>query len=224
MSRVAALLLVLLPALPGGAAAQSARSVTFDQYRPGTAPGVFACETAGPGLPGRWAVTQALAEGGVRRVFAQTSQAGPPDRVPHCLLRGYRAADVDIVALVKPVSGDIAQAGGIVFRAVDHQNFYALMADAKARTVGVWRIERGRRFGLPLAGEERKYVYRLTLERERWYQLRVRATGSRFEVFVDSRKLFEVEDDAYPDAGFVGLATGADSVVQFDAFSASRAR
>src|SRR5512132_893543 len=96
------LALIALVSLAAGAAsgparAQSSRSVTFDFLKPGSEPGAFACDVTGPGGPGRWVVTQAPAEGGIRRVLAQTSQIGDRSRMPHCLLKNYRAAEVDVV-------------------------------------------------------------------------------------------------------------------------------
>jgi hypothetical protein len=206
------------------AAGQSSRSVTFDFLKPGTAPGAFDCDVTGPGGPARWVVTQSAADGGIRRVLAQTSQVAAPDRLPHCLLKNYRAAEVDVVVLIRPVSGERAQAGGLVWRALDKQNFYALLIDAKSDQMAVIRVARGRAESLPIAGEDRRYGHPVKLDRERWYQLRVRATNGRFEIFLDNAKRFEVEDDSFRGAGAVGLLTLSDSVVQFDAFNVARAR
>lgn len=223
-ARVTGLLVLAAVGLASVAAAQGSRSVTFDAIRPGTAPTAFDCDVTGPGGPGRWLVTQALAEGGVRRVLAQTSQVASPDRLPHCLLRNYRGADVDVVVLIRPVSGTRAEAGGIAWRVQDRQNYYAVLVDGRAGEMAVLRVERGRAASLPLAGEDRKFSHRVRIERDRWYQLRLRATGVRFEVFLDGAKRFEVEDSAFRAAGAVGLVTLADSVVQFDAFNVAPAR
>lgn len=224
MRRVAILSALVLVAWSGGAAAQSSRSVTFDFLKPGTAPGAFDCGVTGPGGPGRWVVTQATAEGGIRRVLAQTSQVADPSRLPHCLLKNYRGADVDVVVLIRPVSGERAQAGGIVWRAQDRLNYYALMIDAKADQMSVYRVEKGLAAPLPIAGEDRRFAHKVKLDRDRWYQLRVRATNGRFEIYLDTNKRFEVEDGTFRGPGAVGLATLADSVIQFDAFNVARAR
>ena len=211
-------------ALAGATYGQSSRSVTFDFLKPGTAPGAFDCDVTGPGGPSRWVVTQSAADGGIRRVLAQTSQVGAPDRLPHCLLKNYRGADVDVVVLIRPVSGERAQAGGLVWRAQDKQNYYALFIDAKAGQMSVVRVEKGRAVPLPIAAEQRRYTQSVRIERDRWYQLRLRATGGRFEVFLDGTKQFEVEDDGLRGPGAVGLVTLSDSVIQFDAFNVARSR
>lgn len=224
MRRHAILLALGLAAWSAGAAAQSSRSVTFDFLKPGSAPGAFDCGVTGPGGPSRWVVTQAMADGGIRRVLAQTSQVADANRLPHCLLKNYRGADVDVVVLIRPVSGERAQAGGIVWRAQDARNYYALMIDAKTDQMSVYRVEKGLPAPLPIAGEDRRFTHKVKLERDRWYQLRVRATDGRFEIFLDSAKRFEVEDGTFRGPGAVGLATLADSVIQFDAFNVARAR
>ncbi|MCW5771052.1 MAG: hypothetical protein KIT16_05395 [Rhodospirillaceae bacterium] len=217
--------LIACAALSGGTAqAQSSRSVTFDFMKAGAVPRAFACDTTGPGGPGRWVVTQAMAEGGIRKVFAQTSQVAGQDRMPHCLLKGYRRADVDVVVLIRPVSGDHAQAGGLIWHAADKQNFYALLMDAKADRMAVYRIEKGHPAPLPIAGGRGRYDYPFKIQRDRWYQLRVRVTGRRFEIFLDNTKRFEVEDDELAGAGAVGLVTMSDSVIQFDAFNVTRSQ
>jgi len=221
---LAALLLALIGLAAGPAGAQSSRSVTFDFLKPGTAPGAFDCGVTGPGGPARWVVTQSAADGGIRRVLAQTSQVASPDRLPHCLLKNYRGADVDVVVLIRPVSGERAQAGGLVWRAQDKQSYYALFIDAKAGQMSVVRVEKGRAVPLPVAAEQRRYAQSVRIERDRWYQLRLRATGGRFEVFLDGAKQFEVEDDGLRGAGAVGLVTLSDSVIQFDAFNVARSR
>jgi hypothetical protein len=224
MTRFVVSFVIALTALAGTAAAQSSRSVTFDFLKPGAVPNAFACDVAGPGGPGRWVVTQAPAEGGIRRVLAQTSQVGDRSRMPHCLLKNYRGAEVDVVVLIRPVSGEQAQAGGLVWRAQDKQNFYVLLIDAKTDQMAVYRVLAGRPAPLPIAGEDRKYGVRVKLERDRWYQLRVRATNGRFEIFLDNTKRFEIEDGTFRGPGAVGIATLADSVIQFDAFNVARSR
>lgn len=211
-------------AAPAIAEAQGSRSVTFDHQKPGTPPGAFDCDVSGPGGPGRWVITQALADGGIRRVLAQTSQVAAPDRLPICVLKNFSRADVNVVALVRTVSGTRTEAGGIAWRVLDRQNFYALLLDGRAGELSVLRVERGRTVPLPIAGEDRKFARRIRFDRDRWYHLRVRVAGARFEVFLDDVKRFEVEDSAIVGAGGVGLVTIADSVVQFDALSVAGGR
>src|SRR5690606_913341 len=117
-----------------------------------------------------------------------------------------------------------AEAGGLVWRGLDGENFYALLLDGRGGRLAAVRVERGRPTPLPVSGERGRYAVSLRVERDRWYQLRARVTGTRFEFFVDGTKRFEVEDGASRGAGAVGLVTFSDSVVQFDAFSTALAQ
>jgi len=51
-------------------------------------------------------------------------------------------------------------------------------------------------------------------ERKRWAG--VVAKGNHFEVYHNAKKLYEVEDETFKEAGKVGLWTKADSVIYFD--------
>jgi hypothetical protein len=46
--------------------------------------------------------------------------------------------------------------------------------------------------------------------------LRVVAAGPLFAVYLNDKKLYDVEDRTYTEAGKVGVWTKADSVTQFD--------
>jgi len=52
----------------------------------------------------------------------------------------------------------------------------------------------------------------------KWNTLRVEFKASLFTVFFNGKKLFEVEDDTFKEAGAVGVWTKADSVTLFDDF------
>jgi hypothetical protein len=52
--------------------------------------------------------------------------------------------------------------------------------------------------------------------KEAWGTLRVVCVGRTMEVYLDGRKLFDVDDDTITDAGGVGVWTKADSVTLFD--------
>ena len=49
-----------------------------------------------------------------------------------------------------------------------------------------------------------------------WGTLRVVARGNHFEVYHNEKKLYDVEDETFREAGKIGLWTKADSVIYFD--------
>jgi hypothetical protein len=80
----------------------------------------------------------------------------------------------------------------------------------------LYKVERGKRTDLPLKGEGRTYGKKAPVPSGQWGTLRVVATGSLFQVFLNGSKLYEVEDATFTQPGRVGVWTKADSVTQFD--------
>lgn len=72
------------------------------------------------------------------------------------------------------------------------------------------------RTDLPLKGLGRTYGMKEKVPSGQWGILRVAVKGNLFEVYHDGKKLYEVEDDTFKEAGKVGVWTKADSVIYFD--------
>jgi hypothetical protein len=126
------------------------------------------------------------------------------------------AADVDLSVRFKPISGQIDQAGGLVWRYQNQDNYYIVRGNALEDNVVLYKVEGGKRTDLPLKGEGRTYGKKTDVPAGQWSTLRVVANGRLFEVYFNGAKLYEVEDDTFSAPGKVGLWTKADSVTQFD--------
>jgi hypothetical protein len=132
------------------------------------------------------------------------------------IFQAVSAANLDLSVQLKPVSGSEDQAGGLVWRYQDSNNYYVVRANALEGNVVLYKVQNGRRTDLAVKGEGRTYGKKAAVPSGRWSDLRVVATGPRFEVFWNGTKLFEVEDTTFPQAGTVGVWTKADSVTAFD--------
>jgi len=84
-------------------------------------------------------------------------------------------------------------------------------ANAIENTVAVFKVENGQR-SLILAGVKH------AIPANAWSILKVSVRGSRFQVFVDHRRVLDGQDKTFRGAGRVGLWTSADSVIYFDDF------
>ena len=168
--------------------------------------------TAKVGAPGTWVVQ---AEGS-ERYLAQTNADGTRSRFPVAVVNDVSAVDVDVSVRFRPISGRVDQAGGLVWRYQDEDNYYLVRANALENNVVLYKVERGRRTDLPVKGAGRTYGKAAQVPAGQWSTLRVVVTGPRFEVFFDGGKLYEVEDATFAAAGRVGLWTKADSVTHFD--------
>jgi hypothetical protein len=189
------------------------RKVDFNSDAVGHPPKGFSFgHTAKVGAPGKWVVQ----EEGTNKFLAQTDADSTRSRFPVAVLADMTAADVDLAVRVKPVSGRVDQAAGLVWRYQDEDNYYIVRANALENNVVLYKVESGKRTDLPLKGEGRTYGKKAQVPAGQWSTLRVVAAGPRFEVHFNGTKLYEVEDTTFTQAGKVGVWTKADSVTQFD--------
>ena len=119
---------------------------------------------------------------------------------------------------IKPVSGHEDQAGGIIWRVKDANNYYIVRANALEGNVVLYKIVEGKRSSLPVKGRMFGYGVDAKVPSGKWSTLRVEFSGKLFTVYFNGEKLFEVEDGTFSDADGVGVWTKADSVTLFDDF------
>src|SRR5688500_2883955 len=192
------------------------RKVDFEQDVAGQPPKGFAFgHTGKEGAPGRWLVQQDA--GG--KYVAQLEADRTRNRFPVAVLSEVSASDVDLSVRFRPVSGRVDQAAGLVWRYQNEDNYYIVRAKALEDNVILYKVQNGRRTDLPAKGEGRTYGRPAEVPTGQWSTLRVVAVASRFEVHFNGRKLYEVEDTTFIQAGRVGVWTKADSVTHFDDLS-----
>jgi hypothetical protein len=190
--------------------------INFDKDKEGKAPKGFIFGLTGKGKPGVWVVRKDPAAPSAPNILAQTDADPVSYRFPLCVYEGFTGKDVDVSVKYKPVSGREDQAAGIVWRYQDQNNYYIVRSNANENNVVLYKVENGIRTDLPLVGAGRTYGMKARIPSGEWGTLRVVAMGSRFEVYSNGAKLYEVEDSTFPMAGKVGLWTKADSVTLFD--------
>jgi hypothetical protein len=120
---------------------------------------------------------------------------------------------------IRPIGGKEDQAGGIVWRFKDANNYYVVRANALEGNVVLYKTVNGKRSSLQVKGRMFGYGIDTDVPKGKWSVLRVEFVGNLFTVFYAGKKLFEVEDDTFRDEGAVGVWTKADSVTLFDDFS-----
>lgn len=201
--------------LGGPTMADAQTRFTFDQDPVDAAPSGFTFTVTAKAAPGKWVVLQDT-DPGHGRVLAQTDASGRGSRFPMAIAQAVTTADVDVSVQLKPMRGSEDQAGGLVWRYQDQDNYYIVRANALEGNVVLYKVQNGRRTDLPVKGEGRTYGKKATVPSGRWSDLRVVAAGSHFDVFWNGSKLFEVEDTTFSQGGRVGVWTKADSVTYFD--------
>jgi hypothetical protein len=118
-----------------------------------------------------------------------------------------------------PIAGKEDQAGGIVFRFKDANNYYIVRANALEGNVVLYKTVNGKRSSLQVKGRMFGYGLDTKVPKGKWSTLRVEFRGNLFAVAFNGKNLFEVEDDTIKDEGAVGVWTKADSVTLFDNFT-----
>jgi hypothetical protein len=119
----------------------------------------------------------------------------------------------------KPMSGKEDQAGGLVFRFQDGNNYYVVRGNALEGNVVLYKTVNGKRSSLQVKGRMIGYGVDAKVAKAKWNTLRIDFAGPLFAVSLNGTKLFEVEDQTFKEAGGVGVWTKADSVTLFDDFT-----
>ena len=191
-------------------------TIDFNNEKLGEVPSGFSTALTGRGKRGKWVVTKDPASPNQGNVLAQTDADRTDYRFPVCVYDGLSAKDVDVTVKFKPVSGKGDQGAGIVWRYQNKDNYYIVRANALEGNVVLYKVENGKRTDLPLVGKGRTYGMKEKVPSGEWGTLRVVAKGNHFEVYHNSKKLYDVEDETFKQAGKIGLWTKADSVIYFD--------
>ncbi len=188
----------------------------FDSDAVGRMPTNFHEGLTGGGARGEWKIAADPTAPSSPNVLAQISSDDTSYRFPLAIADDGSFKDLDMSVRFKAVSGEEDQAGGLVFRLKDADNYYIVRANALENNVVLYKLENGKRSDIDLKGEGSTYGKKASVPRQQWNLLRVVAIGNLFEVYLNGEKLFEVEDDTFKEAGKVGLWTKADSVTYFD--------
>jgi len=179
-------------------------------------PAGFTEALTGGGGPVRWRVQEADDAPSGGKVVAQLSDDRTNARYPHLVRDDFTAKDVDVSVRFKTISGQVDASGGLVFRYKDKDNFYVVRANSLEGNVVAYKTENGRRSNIGVKGRGNAYGVKADVPHQQWNTLRVIMKGNLIEIFLNDRKLFEVENDTFTEAGKVGLWTKADAVTQFD--------
>jgi len=185
-----------------------AETVNFDDMKTGAAPAGWTATQTGSGSA-KWAIEKDESAPSKPNVLKQSGQA----TFPVCFKNGTNIKDGFVEVKFKPVAGKEDQAGGVIWRVQDANNYYISRANALEDNVTIYHTINGKRVAF------KKINTKVTSGV--WHTLRVDFTGNKFTVTFDGNKVIEATDQSFPNAGKVGLWTKADSVTLFDDFSFS---
>jgi 3-keto-disaccharide hydrolase len=181
-------------------------TITFDQAPVGQAPLGWTGTKTGSG-DAKWTIEKDDTAPSKPNVLKQSGVA----TYPVCFKDDTSVKDGFVEVKFKPISGKEDQAGGVVWRLKDANNYYIARANALEDNVTIYHTINGRR-------TERKRT-NMKVASNVWHTIRVDFAGNHFTVTYDGKKAIDWDDDTFKDGGKVGVWTKADSVTLFDDFS-----
>jgi hypothetical protein len=188
------------------AGATLAQTVNFDDAKPGETPAGWTAAVTGSGAS-KWTVEKDASAPSAPNVLKQSAEG----TFPNCLKDDTKIKDGFVEVKFKPVSGKEDQAGGVIWRAQDKDNYYIARANALEDNVTIYHTIKGKRVSFKNTNTK--------VTSGQWHTLRVDFMGTRFTVTFDGKKVIEASDESFADAGKVGVWTKADSVTLFDDFT-----
>src|ERR1700732_4093935 len=190
--KIAAILITTLLASVG-----LAETVNFDTLTTGAPPPGWTATKTGTGAA-KWTIEKDDTAPSKPNILKQSGQA----TYPVCIKDDTSLKDGFVEVKFKPISGKEDQAGGVIWRAKDANNYYIARANALEDNVTIYHTINGKR-------TEKKRT-KMKVATNQWHTLRVDFKGSHFVVTFDGKKAIEWDDDTFKDAGKVGVWTKAD--------------
>src|SRR6266498_2006697 len=183
-----------------------ADTVTFDDAKPGAPPAGWTATQTGSGSA-KWSVEKDDSAPSKPNVLKQSGEA----TFPICFKNDTNIKDGFVEVKFKPVAGKEDQAGGVIWRVQDANNYYISRANALEDNVTIYHTINGKRVAFKNINTK--------VTSGVWHTLRVDFEGNKFTVTFDGTKVIEATDASFANAGKLGVWTKADSVTLFDDFT-----
>jgi hypothetical protein len=176
----------------------------LDNAKIGELPQGWTAAKTGEGPGSVWKV---VADRDGKKVLAQTSAQGPNRLFNLCVAQETRFTDIDLTVAFKAVAGKLDQGGGAVWRYKDAKNYYVARMNPLEDNYRVYKVVGGKRTQLASAD--------VKVAAGQWHTLRIVHRGDHIECRLDGKPYLDVKNDAFKDAGQIGLWTKADAQTYF---------
>jgi len=186
--------------------AAKAATINFDDATPDAPPPGWTATKTGKG-EAKWEIVADDSAPSKPNALKQSGEA----TYPVCIKDDSSLKDGFVEVKFKPISGKEDQAGGVIWRCKDADNYYISRANALEDNVTIYHTVNGKR-------SEKKRI-NTKVASNKWHTLRVDFKDNYFVVTFDGKRAFVWKDDTFKEAGKVGLWTKADSTTIFDDFS-----
>ncbi|MDA1273428.1 MAG: DUF1080 domain-containing protein [Verrucomicrobia bacterium] len=190
----------------------------FEESNLGVIPSGFRSVLGGKGTPGDWEiiateVTPILAPltskaaAVKRRVLAQLSEDITDERFPILLYEDQEFGDFEFSARFKIVGGAFEQMAGLVFRALDANNYYYVRASSLGNSFRFFKVVNGLRSD-PIGVD-------VKISRGEWHTLSIECQGNQIKCFFNGEQKIPTISDISFSSGKIGFWTKSDSVAYF---------
>src|SRR5438309_4299546 len=161
---------LILPiiAMTATTALTAAETINFDDLKPGAPPPGWTATQTGSGSA-KWSVEKDDSAPSKPNVLKQSGTA----TVPVCIKNDTNLKDGFVEVKFKPVSGKEDQAGGVIWRTRDANNYYIFRANAAENNAVLYRTVNGKRTPLDIVGRKGGYGVNETVASGQWHTLRV---------------------------------------------------
>lgn len=183
------------------------KEMYFDEDKAGELPMGFQSAFTGKGEKGRWIVKKIEHAPSPDNVVVQIKTDETDYRFPLLILDGISYKDFSVWVRFRAEGGKVDQAGGLVFRYKDNDNYYVLRGNALENNVRLYAVVNGNR--RQIGGKD------LRVTANEWHLLKVICKADKIQCYFENTRIFEVSDDTF-DTGSVGLWTKSDSYTYFD--------
>src|SRR5713226_5285297 len=150
----------------------------FDKFKTGAPPPGWTATKTGSGAA-KWTVEQDDSAPSKPNVLKQSGQA----TYPVCIKDDTSLKDGFVEVKFKPISGKEDQAGGLVWRARDSNNYYIARANALEDNVTIYHTIKGKRTETKRTNTK--------VASNQWHTLRVEFHGTHFTVVCDGKKALD---------------------------------
>src|SRR6266436_7243454 len=147
----------------------AAETVNFDNMQVGAVPSGWTATQTGTGAA-KWSVDKDASAPSKPNVLKQSGQA----TFPVCIKNDTSLKDGFVEVKFNPISGKEDQAGGVIWRAKDSNNYYIARANTLEDNVCIYHTIEGKR-------TEKKRT-EMKVASGQWHTLRVDVSGSHFTV------------------------------------------
>src|SRR5438128_10173284 len=138
-------LIIVIMAMTMATALAIAETINFDDMKSGAAPAGWTATQTGSGRA-KWSVEKDDSAPSKPNVLKQSGQA----TFPVCIKNDTSLKDGFVEVKFKPVSGTEDQAGGVIWRAKDSNNYYIARANALEGNVVLYKTVNGKRSSLDI--------------------------------------------------------------------------